>query len=216
MIRYSKGHRSKGEIIYVKNIIGMQNYFNVIVAGYWSFEKPDECLLEDVTKNTTLVCRLSTPLIEIGKVMMENQQQKLQDNCKFFIETCNPALCVACKRHTTQSPDVIPNNWCILKTKLYNGEKIEHYYRKYMEGIFNNMIFSGILHLTISSRYTFGDNSLKIGGICRDMILFKESAIEPLETLDVFLPSMEYMNPTPSIMPPSNRLIIEAIPDEEK
>ncbi|GBN98210.1 hypothetical protein AVEN_149170-1, partial [Araneus ventricosus] len=213
-IRYSKGHYAKGEKIYVKNVIGMQNYFNIIVAGYWSFDIPNSSfnLLDDKTKSTTIVCRLCTPLLEIGKVMVDNQH-KLHDNCKFFVETCIPSFCASCYRFMVQSSNMIPNDWCVLKTKLYNGEQIRPYYRKYMEDNFNTMIFSGILHLTISSRYTFGDDSLKIGGTCREMILFKDSSLVPMKDFTIDIPYFDNIN-TPSITLPSNGSIVEAIPEE--
>ncbi|KAF8796706.1 hypothetical protein HNY73_001052 [Argiope bruennichi] len=212
-IKFSKGHHAKAEAIFVRNIIGMQNNFNIIVAGYWSFGIPDENSLEDKSKGVTMVCRLCSPLNEIGHVMMENKQQKLHDNCKFFIETCDPVFCLSCKNGMKKLRSYFSNNWCIFKTKMFNGESIKNHFRPVIENTFGNGIFCGILHLTISSRYTFGDDSLKIGGICREMILFKESALDSVEDLDIEYPSIENVKSLPSItLPPEE--IIEGIPEE--
>ncbi|GFQ68188.1 dUTPase domain-containing protein [Trichonephila clavata] len=69
---------------------------------------------------------------------------------------------------------------------------------------FGNCI--GILNLTISNRYTFGEESFKIGGMCHEMILFKESALTPCVELDIEYP-IDNISDVPSITYPEESFI---------
>ncbi|GFY66931.1 uncharacterized protein TNIN_179601 [Trichonephila inaurata madagascariensis] len=203
-IRYSKGASSKNDKVHVKNVIGMSNCLKVIVVGYWCLNVPGE-LTESKIKDTSIVCRKCNALVCIADAMKENPSEKLHDNFRFFIENCDAKYCISCKRAMDKCHLSFNNNWCITKTKVYNGENIKHAFKPTMESIFGFGNCIGILNLTISNRYSFGDQSFKIGGICHEMILFKESALNPCVELDIEYPIIS--SNVPSITYPDESFI---------
>lgn len=197
-IKFSKGKTSKQEKIHVRNVIGMNNCFNVVVVGYWTLD----CTKEKA--DTSFICRLCSPLTEIGNCMSEHDHMKYSDNCRLFVEKCDPGFCVSCKNAAKKLQVFDPkNDWCIVKTKVFNGACIKHVFKTSVEHVFGAGCCMGIFNVLITSRYTYGEENYKIGGTIRDMILFKESSLNEVMNLDIEYPTEL---PIPQITYPSEEV----------
>lgn len=163
----------------------MEYHYHVLVTGCWKFN----IIKKDNTNVETIVCNSSQPLSLIGKSMAEHDRQAFVDNSRFFIQSCDASLCSTCEKAKEYS--IENNTWCIKNTKVFNGERIRYMLRKHMLNAFGYSRFYGILRLRIHSRTTYGDNKYKIGGLCSDMILFNESALDPPINIDYMFMSLQ-------------------------
>ncbi|GBO40402.1 hypothetical protein AVEN_58053-1 [Araneus ventricosus] len=105
---------------------------------------------------------------------------------RFFVEACSPLYCKPCRE--TRLENRLPlitkkREWCVLKTKIYNGETIQNVFRSDIENLFRGTVFCGIVHFQISSRYFYtnmqNERECRLSGNCKDMILFKEVNVLP-------------------------------------
>lgn len=212
-VRFSEGREVRDKKVKIKNIIGTHNHYNVLVAGYWSLNRPLDVVKEGNT--ISFVCKLCNPLVAIGESMKEHSQGvTLQDNCKLFAESCNPIMCVDCAKYREKLSLDQENNWCIRTTRVFNGSTIMNTTKFMIEDAFlNKGQFMGILNVSISSRISFGHGSYKIGGVVKEMLLFKESAIYPRVNINLDL-SLPAGQDVPSITYPAEEQekFEEAIP----
>lgn len=211
-VRFSKGRDVRDKSVNVKTVIGTHNHYNVLVAGYWSLSLSTEGSANGGS-NPSFVCRLCAPLVSIGESMKESDQWKLQDNCRLFVETCNPVMCIECFKYRDLLLTTPDNNWCIRTTRVFNGETIKNTTRTVIEQTFALQGgFMGVLNLSLNSRLSFGDNLFKIGGVVKEMLLFKETSIYPRVEIDFDLPLPQ--TNIPSVTYPEDETYKEAIPAE--
>lgn len=193
-VRYSKGHACVEDKAHVRNIISPKHCYNVIVAGYFSIS-----VLE--MREISFIVRQCEPLTEIGNAMKDGNCQNLHDGARLFVEECNPAMCSACiKSHRDYNVPLCRRNWCVLKTRVFNGETINNIFKHHLEQtLTKGTVFMAVMCVQIYSRTTFGNDAYKISGKVKDMIVFQESVLSPREDLDFGLliktplPSVEYI-----------------------
>ncbi|GBO27130.1 hypothetical protein AVEN_212403-1 [Araneus ventricosus] len=201
-VKFSKYKDCANAKAQVKKILSPAEYFNVIIAGAFSLDTSDKTsTLGDFKKTSdiSIVTRECAPLNLIAQSMAENKQQNLHDGCRLFVQTCQAIFCNTCVQLYKQSGQPIPkNNWCILMTRAFDGRHVTPRSRGIILRSLSGMNrFLAIFHVNISSFTSFGDNSYKIGGVIKEMVLFQESSLSPykgfnFESLaDVSVPGIE-------------------------
>ncbi|GFQ68221.1 uncharacterized protein TNCT_730161 [Trichonephila clavata] len=165
------------------------NVLNIVVAGTWNIY---------FNKNVaTIVSNECKPLENLSvKMTHDCENTELSKVSRFFVGNCNPMFCNACRKTRHKLGMELKsdkNQWCILTTKVFDGEKIRNTFKNNIEKDFVGSTFYGILHVEVNQRYfynTYESNNskrVKIGGICKEMILFKENCLLPCENLDIDL-----------------------------
>lgn len=172
VVSYSK-NKSSVKNFEVQLMTSMDYHYHVLVAGCWKFHT----LKNGGIEMDSIVCNSCQPLLLIGKSMAEHNKQMFVDNSRFFFQSCDANICSACEHVKKLSSQT--NIWCVKNTKVFNGERIRYLLRSDLLKAFGHSRMYGILRLKISSRTTYGDNRYKIGGLCAEMILFNESALDP-------------------------------------
>ncbi|GFT75880.1 uncharacterized protein NPIL_18931 [Nephila pilipes] len=199
-VPFSKGKACRNDKAYVKNItIPALSYKIIVLASMTcSRVKPDEP--GEPLGDLHFVTRECPPLTRIGEAMQETLAQKLHDGARLFMEYCNPALCSACMTAHQQHhmPCDVHRNWCVMKTRMFDGQKMTNAFKKQLEPILDGIgSFLAICQLQIFSRTIFGEDKYKIGGKIKNIIVFQESAIQPRVEMnfmeEIFLPAaIEY------------------------
>jgi hypothetical protein len=187
--KYGKGKSCAKEKAYVRTIIDGQ--FNVIVAGEFSLVRGTED--ED---EYSIVARSCEPLREIGLVMQDNPEWKLHDGGRYFVKTCEPRYCYFCKEEHKNRDIQLPrkNNWCVQSVRVFDGKFLfQECTTPLRDSLLEMKSFFAVFYMQISSRTTFGDNSYKIGGLIKEMIVFQENVLVPrqLENMQS-QPAIEY------------------------
>ncbi|GFY66922.1 uncharacterized protein TNIN_179511 [Trichonephila inaurata madagascariensis] len=163
------------------------NVLNVVVAGTWNIY---------FNKNVvTIVSNECKPLEDLSEKMTHDcENTELSNVSRFFVGNCNPMFCNACRKTRHKLGMELKsdkNQWCILKTKVFDGEKIRNTFKNNIEKDFVGSTFYGILHVEVNQRYFYNTyekmKKVKIGGVCKEMILFKENCLLPCENLDIDL-----------------------------
>lgn len=177
----------------VHTMVNMDYNYHVIVAGCWKFHTVKK---NDGTEFESIVCNSSQPLLLIGKSMAVNNKQEFIDNSRFFFQSCDANVCSTCEE--VKKVSLQNNIWCVKNTKVFNGQSIRCLLRRDVLKAFGHSRMYGILRVKISSRTIFGNHNTryKIGGLCSEMILFNESALDPPINIDnIFLPIETQANP---------------------
>lgn len=201
-VAFSKGHVCNNDKAYIKHIAVPRNSYKVIVLASLACtrKKPQEP--ESPPGDLYFIARECPPLTCIAEAMKESPSHKLHDGANLFMEYCNPILCNIClTEHTKQHvPYDIHQNWCVLKTRKFDGNELTHDFKKSLEPVLERLgSFLAIVQLNIYSRTTFGEDKFKIGGKIKNLLVFQESAIQPRVTMKfskelTVLPSIEFPN----------------------
>lgn len=176
----------------VHMMVNMDYNYHVIVAGCWKFH----IVKKDGAEFDSIVCNSSQPLYLIGKSMAKNKKQEFIENSRFFFQSCDANVCSTCEE--VKKVSFQNNIWCVKNTKVFNGQSIRCLLRRDVLKAFGHSRMYGILRVKISSRTIYGTNNsrYKIGGLCSEMILFNESALDPPINIDnIFLPIETQANP---------------------
>lgn len=198
-VAFSKGRLCSNDKAYIRNIARKSNSYNVIVLASLACtrRKPQE--VDGSPGDLYFIARECPPLTRIAEAMKESPNQKLHDGANLFMEYCNPFLCNICMtEHTKHHIPYDNQNWCVLKTRKFDGEELTHDFKNVLGPILERAgSFLAILQLNIYTRTTFGDDKFKIGGKISNLIVFQESAIQPRVTLKfskeiTTLPSIEF------------------------
>ncbi|KMQ82158.1 hypothetical protein RF55_23982 [Lasius niger] len=206
--------KTKAHNIQVRSIVGYENQFHIVVAGYWSLGRKDE---NDAAKTDeaaakikrrkigepdSLVCRHCPPLTEIGKVLKfdPNSETKLFDNCKLFINTCSVNACSNCfnQFRNSDSSFKAANNWCTKWTQVFDGSTCTGRFKVQIVEAFASSNFIGIVRLQINQVFDFGEG-YKICGNLSNMILFKDQNLEKYN--EELLPQPPPPPPPPTLPP---------------
>lgn len=185
--------------------VSVSNIMNVLVMGKW-------ILYVDPKKGyEILIASECEPLEELMRTMLsdvDKEKYKFSD-ASFFVETCNPIFCRWCRSAREKlklSPHSDKREWCILKTRVYDGDKIKNVFKSSIENNFRGQPFYGILNLQLNSRSFYQDKygieCCRIGGTCKNMILFKETCLVVNPELD--LDYVETSEPNSSIYNPDS------------
>lgn len=220
-VKYSRGKKVKADNAFIRNVISPKHYYDILIAGLF-YASEVEFLNEELVKkkNITFVPHLCDPLVEIGKAMQETPMQNLHDGARLFIDTCNPILCRTCRQsHQKHKVQLTENNWCVLKTLVFDGETILNAFKTQLaSSMIRGGSFGAILHVHICSRTTF-NSEYKIGGKIKEMIIFQEQALYPVKNLNFGMilpfdnqPRIEY----PDDNEPLVSIINETDDDESK
>lgn len=170
-VRYANGRQGEKKFCN-QNVLDMDDYYNVIVAGYWHFAP-----LADHSETMTIVCRQCKPLSLIGESMSENDMYTFRSNSRFFIESCDQSICAACQSCKSLL-EYSTDNWCVQSTRIFDGQNVKNMLKcQILKAFSNKRVFNGILRLCVKSRCKYGDNCYKIGGVCKEMLLFPDSAL---------------------------------------
>ncbi|GBN19730.1 hypothetical protein AVEN_261806-1 [Araneus ventricosus] len=199
-VAFSKGRACRQDKAHVRNISIPSNAYKVIVLGKLSCSRSKSQELDGPPGDIHFVARECPPLTRIAEAMKDSPSQKLHDGAILFMEHCDPALCNQCLTAHTQRrvPWDRRRNWCVLKTRKFNGMKLEHDFKTKLVPVLEGLgSFYAIAQLNIFSRTTFGEDTFKIGGKIKDLIVFQESAILPRVEEIVFserstIPSIEF------------------------
>lgn len=195
-VRYANGRQGEKKFCN-QNVLDMDDYYNVIVAGYWHFAP-----LTDQSETVTIVCRQCKPLSLIGESMSENNMHIFRSNSRFFIESCDGSICAACQSCSNKSLSLEypTDNWCIQSTRIFDGQNVKNMLKCQILKVFSNgRVFNGILRLSVKSRCKFGDNCYKIGGVCKEMLIFPDSALNMSTEEAIRLALPPSFNNTPTI-----------------
>ena len=191
-ISYSR-NKANDSNFEVNTINSMDNCYHILVAGCWKF---NNVVTKDKGPIASIVCKSSLPLVYIGKSMAAHNQQIFVDNCRFFPEPCIPELCSQCALYKVNKHE---KSWCILTTRVFNGERVLHTTQENITNTFGPFKFYGILRVDISSRTSYGENKYKIGGSCSNMLIFIESALRAPLTRDCLCLAAEPTETLPRI-----------------
>lgn len=210
-IRYSKGRDFKSGVN-IRSVIGANNHYQLIVVGSFTLtQRRVDPLDPDKIQDTAFMVRNCPPLQSVAQSMLESPDQKMQDNCKLFVERCNVGICNTCNQYKQlmHGPD---DNWCLATCRIFDGSQIRNAFKSKIEEMFGALgNFIGILNLNVNSRVKFGENSAKIGGNIKEFIIFKESVLMPRNEM-VINPYLE-PHATPTVTYPQDLEEIEnAIP----
>lgn len=208
-VKYSKGRKCVEDQAEVRHVISPKEVYNVVVAGTFIGNEDD-----------SFSVRQCEPLTEIGKAMAENSVQKLHDGARLYVQECNPTLCHTCvKSHERFKVPFSRINWCVLRTRVFNGETISNAFKCHLTPMLVKKGFMAIIHAQIFSRTTFGDDMYKLGGRIKDLIVFQESALESHEAINFGYvesqraPSIEY---PPEKQDDAAEDVIEATPSDHE
>lgn len=168
----------------LRRIISSNDTYKLVTFGIFSLDQSKSVELEEPTGDWSIVVRECPPLTRIGEVWRESSEYKLHDGARLFVDTCIPSLCVHCNNHFKMSGDKVDltRNWCVTKLHYFNGKEIYNMSKNRFISDWANMgSFLAIIHVNMMSRTTFGERKYKIGGQIKNIIVFQESAILPLD-----------------------------------
>lgn len=179
-VSFSKGHVCNEDKAFVRNIALPSDRYKVLLLGQWYYDVSKET-------HTSFVSCDCPPLTTIAETMRENPNQKLHDGARFFMDHCDPMLCITCSEaHKVNNVSIdSKRNWCVKKIRVFNGRDVKFTFKKILENTLKNLgQFYAICQVCIKSRTTFGDDKYKISGHIKDLIVFQESAIQPRMNLE--------------------------------
>lgn len=175
----------------LQRVSNKSSIMTFIVAGEWYLTSHDET-------RATILSRNCPILIKIAEAFIADQEPipSLVESGRFFPDICNPTICKSCQnarekcnlKHMSSE-----NQWCILKTKFFDGERVKNAFKYQILRDFRGSSFLGIMLLEVNTRYFFESGQeqfYKISGSCKDMIVFKETCISPEQNceLDLLVP----------------------------
>ncbi|GFQ64475.1 uncharacterized protein TNCT_525631 [Trichonephila clavata] len=181
-VSFSKGHACHVDKAYVRNIANPLNSYKIIVVALMSCDRTKSKDSEGLFGDLNFIAKECPPLTLIGQAMRETTQHKMHDAARLFKETCSPVLCNTCRtaHQKHHIPCDIHRNWCVMTTRMFDGENLTNAFKKQLEPILEGIeTFLAICQLQIYSRTTFGEDKYKSGGKIKNMIIFQESAIQP-------------------------------------
>lgn len=154
------------------------DFFKVIVVGRFIYNSRE--------KSSTFTAVNCEPLEELVKVFTDGDSNRaINYRANFFVESCGGiyacAFCQSCKEKYKLNYNDDKEWWCIDKTKIFNGMKVVLSSKCHVESAFGKNPFLAIFQLVISARQLYDvDNrpNIKLSGTVKNMILFKESALE--------------------------------------
>lgn len=175
---------SNYKYITVQRVRNSDDFFRAIVVGRFLLIKSDN-------SRSTFSALNCEPLEELCKVFLD-KNATMSNRAKFFIESCGGilacGLCETYKNKYNLDYDSEKEWWCIMKTKVFNGQKLVLSSKAHIENAFGKNPFFAIFQLEVSGRQYFGlesEKSMKLCGSVKNMVLFKESVLELSQPSDL-------------------------------
>ncbi|KAG8173830.1 hypothetical protein JTE90_016319 [Oedothorax gibbosus] len=198
-VAFSKGRACSHEGAHVRNVSQPAFSYKVIVLASFTSDRLKSKDLDTPPGDMSFVVRDCPPLTTIGHAMAESNDYTLYDGARLFMNTCNPNLCIHCKTQHKKFniPCDVYKNWCVTKICLFDGQTLNHTFKKVLEKELEKMgQFWAICQVHIYSRTTFGERKYKVGGIITNLIVFQEISIQPAMDMTLLehgqVPSIEF------------------------